>query len=298
MQGPVEISVCPHWVIARHDYQGAPEDDELSFQTDDKITVLKRDTSGWWQGELNDEVGWFPKTFVQPFQSSVGIALPDGEDLRLVCGQTRAVGVLNQAGDKIKFSVDYVPQGAWLECSDAKTHCEFDWKSGLKPFRRLEGITSSSEPLIHMPPRDVLCLIFKMCPGSHAALSLTCREFRRAAASMSHVTLNWTFRDEVRTLEGAFHLLREAPWFIGPQIAEQAESLLQRFECSPIAVACVLHSVRITDLDELTDDEINLLDRYCQVGESGDSSDKQKVGTYAAQTDDPGMAQAWLLLRF
>lgn len=67
-------------VIARHDYQGATEDDELSFCGDDVITVIKKDNSGWWQGELRDEVGWFPSTFVRPLTREEELALHGADD--------------------------------------------------------------------------------------------------------------------------------------------------------------------------------------------------------------------------
>lgn len=66
-------------VVARHDYLGAQEDDELSFSGDDVITVVKKDNSGWWQGELRDQIGWFPSTFVRPMTREEEAAL-GGED--------------------------------------------------------------------------------------------------------------------------------------------------------------------------------------------------------------------------
>ncbi len=34
---------APDLVVARHEYHGSPQDDELSFESGDMITVLKRD---------------------------------------------------------------------------------------------------------------------------------------------------------------------------------------------------------------------------------------------------------------
>lgn len=36
----------------------------LSFRAGDKIRVLNRDTSGWWDGELGGRRGWFPSNYV------------------------------------------------------------------------------------------------------------------------------------------------------------------------------------------------------------------------------------------
>lgn len=299
MQGPVEISVCPDWVVAKHTYHGVPEADELAFDPGDKILVLRRDDSGWWQGEVDGEVGWFPKTFALPFQSSESIALPRGALVFLVCGQTRKQGVLNDAGTKLFFDVDYVPRGTRLECSEIEKLDKLNWKSSLKPFSRFEGSQYHSDSAEQMPwlPVDVFGLIMAMCPGSRAALSLTCREFNRAAVSLSPAyfkTSTWTTRDEVRSLEGAFRLLLDAPWFVRPQIVEQAKSLLERFQCSEIAIACVLHGLRFPDLDLLTDSDLNVLAQYRQVAES---DNRERVGYLTAQSEDPGMIQAWMLLR-
>ena len=44
---------------ALYDYD-AQSDLELSFQEDDLITIIEKDDSGWWHGELNGKVGVFP----------------------------------------------------------------------------------------------------------------------------------------------------------------------------------------------------------------------------------------------
>jgi hypothetical protein len=44
---------------ALYDYE-AQSDLELSFQEDDLITIIEKDASGWWHGELNGKVGVFP----------------------------------------------------------------------------------------------------------------------------------------------------------------------------------------------------------------------------------------------
>jgi hypothetical protein len=71
---------------------GAQEDDELSFAGDDVITVLKKDNSGWWQGELRDQVGWFPSTFVRPLTKEEETALLGEEDTPAPAPVTKAAG--------------------------------------------------------------------------------------------------------------------------------------------------------------------------------------------------------------
>jgi hypothetical protein len=48
----------------------ALNDDELSFQPDDIISVLSRDEPDWWKGELNGIAGLFPSNYVRAFVSS------------------------------------------------------------------------------------------------------------------------------------------------------------------------------------------------------------------------------------
>ena len=40
---------------------------QLSFTKGDIITVTQMVDGGWWEGELNQEVGWFPSNFVKEF---------------------------------------------------------------------------------------------------------------------------------------------------------------------------------------------------------------------------------------
>ncbi|XP_037915004.1 intersectin-1 isoform X2 [Hermetia illucens] len=56
-------------VIALYPYK-AQNDDELSFDKDDIISVLGRDEPEWWRGELNGLTGLFPSNYVKPFVSS------------------------------------------------------------------------------------------------------------------------------------------------------------------------------------------------------------------------------------
>jgi len=55
-------------VIAKHKYD-AKEDDELSFIKGDIITVISKDTTDWWTGELKNAIGIFPSNFVEPMDA-------------------------------------------------------------------------------------------------------------------------------------------------------------------------------------------------------------------------------------
>lgn len=56
-------------VQAMYPYK-ALNDDELSFEPDDIISVLSRDEPDWWKGELNGVTGLFPSNYVRAFVSS------------------------------------------------------------------------------------------------------------------------------------------------------------------------------------------------------------------------------------
>lgn len=51
------------YVVALHDF-ASTNATCLSFQAGQVIRVFNRDTSGWWDGELNGERGWFPSNYV------------------------------------------------------------------------------------------------------------------------------------------------------------------------------------------------------------------------------------------
>lgn len=49
----------------------AKTDSHLNFNKDDVIQVLEQQEN-WWLGKLNDEQGWFPKTYVKPIGEDEG----------------------------------------------------------------------------------------------------------------------------------------------------------------------------------------------------------------------------------
>ncbi|XP_054264037.1 intersectin-1 isoform X2 [Macrosteles quadrilineatus] len=52
-------------VIALYQYK-AQNEDELSFEKDDVITIISKDEPAWWRGELNGSIGLFPSNYVAP----------------------------------------------------------------------------------------------------------------------------------------------------------------------------------------------------------------------------------------
>ena len=53
------------FVVAMYPLE-AEEEGELSFNEGDRIEVLRKDPSGWWEGRLNGVVGLFPENYTQP----------------------------------------------------------------------------------------------------------------------------------------------------------------------------------------------------------------------------------------
>lgn len=51
------------YVCAVHDYT-SEEESSLSFKKGDIIEVVSKLDSGWWDGSLNGEHGWFPSNYV------------------------------------------------------------------------------------------------------------------------------------------------------------------------------------------------------------------------------------------
>uniref|UniRef100_A0A673FU79 Guanine nucleotide exchange factor VAV3-like n=1 Tax=Sinocyclocheilus rhinocerous TaxID=307959 RepID=A0A673FU79_9TELE len=50
--------------LARYDF-GSRDTRELSLQVGDLVKIYIKSTNGWWKGEVNGRVGWFPSTYVE-----------------------------------------------------------------------------------------------------------------------------------------------------------------------------------------------------------------------------------------
>lgn len=66
-----EASGSPEYVLAMHDFAPQHQNETcLAFRAGQVIHVLNRDSSGWWDGELDGRRGWFPSNYVT---SDVGL---------------------------------------------------------------------------------------------------------------------------------------------------------------------------------------------------------------------------------
>ncbi len=50
--------------FVKYNYE-SQQSDELSLVKGSKVTVMEKSSDGWWKGELNGSVGWFPSNYVQ-----------------------------------------------------------------------------------------------------------------------------------------------------------------------------------------------------------------------------------------
>jgi hypothetical protein len=62
-------------VRALWDY-AASTAEELSLEEDDVVTLTGIVDGGWWEGELNGAVGFFPANFVEVVRSDEGVRHP------------------------------------------------------------------------------------------------------------------------------------------------------------------------------------------------------------------------------
>jgi len=49
--------------IVKYNYK-SQQSDELSLTKGAEVTVLEKSDDGWWKGELNEKIGWFPSNYV------------------------------------------------------------------------------------------------------------------------------------------------------------------------------------------------------------------------------------------
>ena len=76
------VRLGPEYVLAMHDYSPQHQSATcLSFRAGQVIHVLNRDSSGWWDGELEGRRGWFPSNYVNAEITSLTDEEPLGMQL-------------------------------------------------------------------------------------------------------------------------------------------------------------------------------------------------------------------------
>ena len=104
---------------ALYDYQ-TNDSSSLSFRKNDIIEVLTRLESGWWDGLLNDERGWFPSNYVEVISDQEAEAalnsseynasqasLPDDSMVDMAHSMSQALSQTEQDGDWLNGDADY-----------------------------------------------------------------------------------------------------------------------------------------------------------------------------------------------
>jgi hypothetical protein len=66
-----EVKVVKSIAVVKYNYE-AQQTDELALTKDSQIQVLEKSLDGWWKGQMNDQVGWFPSNYVieQPLSAA------------------------------------------------------------------------------------------------------------------------------------------------------------------------------------------------------------------------------------
>ncbi|KAJ3446286.1 sh3 and f-bar domain-containing protein [Anaeramoeba flamelloides] len=90
-----EAEICDIQVVAIYDYEAKDETD-LGFSQGDSIRVVKKHSSGWWEGECNGQRGLFPMNFVSE----------NAEDVE--SGESGEIDV----GDRVQALYDYQAEGS------------------------------------------------------------------------------------------------------------------------------------------------------------------------------------------
>lgn len=61
---PLESGEIVHSIgLAKYNYK-SQQHDELSLSKGDQISVIEKSDDGWWRGNLNGKIGWFPSNYV------------------------------------------------------------------------------------------------------------------------------------------------------------------------------------------------------------------------------------------
>ena len=89
-------------VIAIYDFDGE-EDNDLSFKTGEVIDVVEKDDSGWWVGNIGDQVGVFPSTRTKPYVKPVAMS---GANLAMQRASGRGVRATSLDAAKAQLGED------------------------------------------------------------------------------------------------------------------------------------------------------------------------------------------------
>ena len=100
------LEIC----IAKYHYS-ATRDDELDVKKGDRILVVEKENDGWWKGECNGKVGWFPNNYVDSVDTKDSALPPEYADPSdILPGINRNGGGFHQVICKVQTLYPFSPQ--------------------------------------------------------------------------------------------------------------------------------------------------------------------------------------------
>lgn len=103
----------PEYVLALHDFVPQQQNATcLSFRAGQVIRVFNRDSSGWWDGELHGQRGWFPSNYVSADERVISLT---EEQLRPLVS-VACLSHLLRANSTFRFSSPANPLVTRIQC--------------------------------------------------------------------------------------------------------------------------------------------------------------------------------------
>lgn len=113
-QQPFDETYTTLFCRALYDYE-AQDASALSFKTDDIIEVLTQQPSGWWDGLLGEERGWFPSNYVTIISDEEAELAFSQAEFSTTDGQNSEIQA-NPASDVSHLPQDNQPENEeWLD---------------------------------------------------------------------------------------------------------------------------------------------------------------------------------------
>ncbi|KAG6903263.1 hypothetical protein C0995_000158 [Termitomyces sp. Mi166 len=185
----------PFFCRALYDYQ-AQDVSALSFRRGDIMQVLTQESSGWWDGLLRDERGWFPSHYVEAIseeeaeQASLSAESSAAETLRL---QPVAISSMVDMSQAMIRQIDQIANEEWLKnevlASSKRTATAIkyvkqsqmndNWIPGVRPDGQIFYVNSKTGEHSRSIPRDGdkyssdshLMDLASMSPGTKVSLA-------------------------------------------------------------------------------------------------------------------------------
>ena len=156
------LEIC----IAKYQYS-AKRDDELDMRKGDQILVIEKENDGWWKGECNGKVGWFPNNYVEaadtvpqseyalPADVMAGFNRNGGGFDQVLCKVQTLYPFSSQSNEELSFD-----KGILLEIIEKPKNDPDWWKAkspqgevGLVPRNYVQEVEVIDEGPMEVPPQ-------------------------------------------------------------------------------------------------------------------------------------------------